>query len=52
MTALTKYSDLRLCRVLNYLGRRVGPRSYALRELILVELGCRVARTYKRRHFH
>lgn len=49
--SLAKYSDLRLCRVLNYLGRRVGRRSYALRQLILAELGQRVAVQYKRRHY-
>jgi len=43
MNPLAKYSDLRLCRVLNGLDNRVGPRTYRLREMILKEMGSRVA---------
>jgi len=46
MNPLAAYSDMRLVRVLKGLDKRVGPLTRALRELILAEMGARVARAY------
>lgn len=40
---LTRYSDMRLCRVLQATGRAVGPRYPLLRKRIYAELGRRAA---------
>jgi len=47
MNPLAKYSDMRLCRVLQATGRAVGPRARILREQIFTELGRRAAMHFK-----